>query len=63
MLRELSHRERADLLRRVQMLTASEFSVSQRRLTARRWLIRFRAEGKAGEVGSQSTGWQAPSGR
>jgi hypothetical protein len=43
MLRELSHLERADLLRRLQMLTASEFSVSQRRLTARRWFIRFLA--------------------
>jgi hypothetical protein len=43
MLRELSHLERADLLRRVQMLTASEFSMSQRRQTARRWFIRFLA--------------------
>ena len=43
MLRELSHLERADLLRRVQMLHASEFSMSQRVLTARRWFIRFLA--------------------
>ncbi|HBW20030.1 MAG TPA: hypothetical protein DEH11_13995 [Actinobacteria bacterium] len=40
MLRALSHLDRAGLLRRVQMLTASEFSISQRRLTARRWFIR-----------------------
>jgi hypothetical protein len=43
MLSELSHLERADLLRRVQMLHASEFSISQRMLTARRWFIRFLA--------------------
>jgi len=36
MLTRLSHLERADLLRRVQMLHASEFSISQRVLTARR---------------------------
>ena len=36
MLSELSHLERADLLRRVQLLHASEFSVSQRRLTVSR---------------------------
>ena len=43
MLTRLSHLERADLLRRVQMLHASEFSISQRVLTARRWFIRFLA--------------------
>ena len=43
MLSELSHLERADLLRRVQMLHASEFSISQRVLSARRWFIRFLA--------------------
>jgi hypothetical protein len=42
-LSELSHLERADLLRRVQMLHASEFSISQRTQTARRWFIRFLA--------------------
>ena len=42
-LRELSHLERADLLRRVQTLHASEFIISQRVLTARRWFIRFLA--------------------
>ncbi len=39
MLGELSHLERADLLRRCQELTASEFSLSRRLLTARRWFI------------------------
>ena len=43
MLSELSHLERADLLRRVQMLHASELSISQRVLSARRWFIRFLA--------------------
>jgi hypothetical protein len=43
MLSELSHRERADLLRRVQMLHSSEFSISARVLTARCWFIRFLA--------------------
>jgi hypothetical protein len=42
-LTELSHLERADLLRRVQMLHASEFSISQRVLTATRWFIPFLA--------------------
>jgi hypothetical protein len=42
-LRSLSHPERADLLRRLQMLTASEFAVSRRQQTARRWFIRFLA--------------------
>jgi hypothetical protein len=40
-LRSLSHGERADLLCRLQMLTASEFDLSQRRRVARRWFIRF----------------------
>ncbi len=43
MLSELSHLERADLLRRVQMLHASELSISQRVQTARRWFVRFLA--------------------
>ena len=42
-LRSLSHPERADLLRRLQMLTASEFDISRRRQTARRWFVRFLA--------------------
>ncbi|MGD0594806.1 MAG: hypothetical protein ABSB54_14140 [Acidimicrobiales bacterium] len=42
-LRSLSHGERADLLRRLQMLTASEFDLSRRTQTARRWFIRFLA--------------------
>ena len=42
-LRSLSHGERADLLRRLQMLTASEFDLSRRRKVARRWFIRFLA--------------------
>lgn len=42
-LRSLSHPEPADLLRRLQMLTASEFDISRRRQTARRWFVRFLA--------------------
>jgi len=42
-LQSLSHSERADLLHRLQMLTASEFDLSRRRKTARRWFIRFLA--------------------
>jgi hypothetical protein len=42
-LRSLSHPERADLLRRHQMLKASEFDVSRRRQTVRRWFVRFLA--------------------
>jgi hypothetical protein len=36
MLGELSHLERADLLKRLQDLTASEFALSRHLLTARR---------------------------
>ena len=43
MLRDLSHLERADVLRRIQMLTASELPVSERILAARQWSVRFLA--------------------
>jgi hypothetical protein len=43
MLAELTHLERADLLQRVQSLTASEFNPSQRVRTAGRWFVRFLA--------------------
>jgi len=36
---QLSHLERADLLRRLQELSGSEFALSQHLLTARRWFI------------------------
>jgi hypothetical protein len=39
MLGELSNLERADLLKRLQELTASEFALSRHLLTARRWFI------------------------
>ena len=41
MLGHLSHLERADLLRRLQEITASEFVIGQHLLTARRWFIGF----------------------
>ena len=40
---QLSHLERADLLRRLQELIASEFALSRHLLTARRWFIGFLA--------------------
>ncbi len=43
MLRDLSHLERADVLRRIQMLTASELQVSQRIRAVRQWSVRFLA--------------------
>lgn len=43
MLGELSQLERADLLKRLQELAASEFTFSQHLLTARRWFIVFLA--------------------
>jgi hypothetical protein len=43
MLGELSHLERADLLKRLQELAASEFALSRHLLTARRWFIAFLA--------------------
>jgi hypothetical protein len=43
MLGELSHLERADLLKRLQELTGSEFALSRHLLTARRWFTVFLA--------------------
>jgi hypothetical protein len=40
---DMSHLERADLLRRLQLLTGSEFNPSQRRRVAGRWFVRFLA--------------------
>ena len=43
MLGELSHLERADLLKRLQELTGAEFAISQHLRTARRWFTVFLA--------------------